>query len=158
VLPYLLGRDRGARTNCAGLRMYLVQKCLNNHVAEALKDRASFPPKCCTKQDIDIETIIRYLGAGLRLRWHIIGEEFSDPNSTYCANAECGLYLSTQSSKQKASTTSWREVSGWDLCGLRIAATIPQYSNTRMPSGSKRSEHAAHEGSILEAMSTLWCD
>lgn len=73
--------------NCGCL--YCVE-CLNAHFRSGLANRASYPPRCCGSQAIDITVAQGFLDDENMIRYHSVQEEFSAALPLYCARKDCG--------------------------------------------------------------------
>jgi hypothetical protein len=73
--------------NCGCL--YCVE-CLNAHFRSGLANRASYPPRCCGSQAIDITVAQGFLDDNNIIRYHSVQEEFSAALPLYCARKDCG--------------------------------------------------------------------
>jgi hypothetical protein len=73
--------------NCGCL--YCVE-CLNAHFRSGLANRASYPPRCCGPQAIDIAVVQGFLDDDNVIRYHSVHEEFDAVLPLYCARKDCG--------------------------------------------------------------------
>ena len=67
--------------------------CLNQYFAQTFTDRDQFPPRCCRPEGFNLEVIGMYLEDEVLMHVMDKWEEWTATNPTYCANADCNLFV-----------------------------------------------------------------
>lgn len=74
--------------------------CLNQCFSVGLSNKQSFPPRCCSVEGIDINSVLGFLDEAIFERYTLVEEEYGTRNPTYCANYNCShLFSPTRLSK-----------------------------------------------------------
>ena len=68
--------------------------CLNECFRVGLSNKASFPPKCCENEGIDIATVAGFLEEELVVRYTMVEEEFRTRSPLFCATPRCSALIS----------------------------------------------------------------
>lgn len=68
--------------------------CLNQYFSQVFTDRDRFPPRCCRPEGFEISSIQMYLDDEVLMHVAEKWEEWSAEDPTYCANIQCGAFIS----------------------------------------------------------------
>ncbi|RMZ84998.1 hypothetical protein DV738_g328, partial [Chaetothyriales sp. CBS 135597] len=79
------------------------QECLERNFEQAMRSRASWPPRCCDKfTEHDLEQVEHLISEELSEKWKAKNEELSAHNPTYCPRTKCQAFIPAHGNDQFA--------------------------------------------------------
>lgn len=67
--------------------------CLENIFRRATRERAHYPPRCCPRTEIPVNTVRHLLPAELIRTFEQKAVEFTTDNPTFCSRRECSAFI-----------------------------------------------------------------